>query len=356
MNDIIPTTRRVIGEDLGKLRQQLGLSVADACALFGMWANKWSATTRSAGGQRPVASATLALLARALAQWPEASPLPTLPTPAEIYTLLRPHSVSMKQMAILFGYEASTGHRWLTEAPPVNAVTRRLFEVFRRLHQQAEQSAPATAALIVEQWQRMVVAEATERGLDADILTNGCWTATSHYPRHPVTGHEVNVTRKKLELSVPEACWLFGLSMNKWSEAVRQRAKDPVGNVSLALLVRALQANPQMAPLPRKVDPARFLATLCQQQPLSQRRFALLLGCEASAGSRWINQQVAPAPVVERLLSVWQQRLGDDPDGPSVQRGLAEWGTLIKAEMTARGTEDVFSAGRWPCPSREQLI
>mgnify|MGYP006870084542 CR=1 FL=1 len=62
----------------------------------------------------------------------------------------------------------------------------------------------------------------------------------------PVLGRDLDEIKQEFGLSTADACYLFGLSITKWTHVVRQAPDAPVKDPTLALVVRLLDANPDL--------------------------------------------------------------------------------------------------------------
>lgn len=349
MSALIPTSRPVIGEDLDALREQLGLSTMDACWLYGMSMTKWMNEVKK-GARTPVSNVTLALLARQLSAHPTLCPLPQSPSAASVFESIGRHEsgIDKKRFAILFGCEASSGYRWITVGSKISPVLSRLFLVFQTISL-SFQSRGATDKHLRE-WERMVEREAQERGV-VNIFSAGRWTPTPDTRMgRPVIGEDLDELREMLGLSTLDACWLFGMSMTKWMTVVKDGAREPVSNSTLALLVRALRQHPEACPIPRMVGAVEVYESVLQsRESLDKKRMAIMFGCEASSGYRWLTVGSKISPVLARLFTVFKQRhddalrLGMD----AADAVLTDWDRMVVAEASARDIPNVFSTGRW---------
>ena len=169
---MIPSHRPVIGADLEDLREKLGVSVADVCWLLGLSVTKWMQVVRH-GARDPVKDPTLALLARVLERHAQANPMPRMPSPQEVFQrICDSQPIDKKRMALLFGYEASSGYRWLTARGRCSPTLSRLLYGFARL----AGGEAAGLARTLAAWQRMVEAEAAARGVE-NLWAAGRWVA-----------------------------------------------------------------------------------------------------------------------------------------------------------------------------------
>ena len=167
--------------------------------------------------------------------------------------------------------------------------------------------------------------------------------------RRPVCGRDLLFLRQWLDLSVAEACFLFGMHFSKWQACTEpERADEPLDDVGVSLLAWALIAFPETHLLPRYPAPAevyplfravaaktgRTLATSVQPTPLGKTAFGLLLGREITSPTRWLSAgDPRPAdPQVERLLFALRGVLQLRGVG-----GLEAWCDRAAVEAAARG-------------------
>lgn len=388
--NLIPSHRPVIGEDLDTLREMLGLSTMDAIWLYGMSMNKWTNTVKN-GARSPVDNITLALLARQLAAHPELCPLPKPVGANDVYSLIQTllPSLDKKRFAIMFGCEASSGYRWITMGSKISPALSRLFFVFQTILKSARKRSESQALSMLTEWDQMVENEANQRGV-RNVFSSGRWVCVGGADiRRPVIGQDLDELREELGLSTMDACWLFGMSMTKWSKIVNKDGRVPVSNVSLALLVRALRAYPQACPIFPSVsafDVKEQIDQTVRRHPnhedgliVDKKRMGIMFGCEASAGYRWLTTSSKISPVLVRLFYVFHLEHGlaleksranmlraikkaqgsaqNGTDLPSTDDGhqearsdalmLDSWDEMVLTEARVRGIENVFSTGRW---------
>lgn len=351
MSTLIPLTRPVIGEDLDTVRDQMGLSTSEACWLFGLSMTKWMEVAKE-GAKTPVKKPTLAMLVRVLNKRPDLTLMPVHPTAHEVFA--RMHQVDpeldKKRLSVYFGSEASSGYRWITKDSDISPALARLFLVFTRLFDRAIKQGPVAATRMMEEWRLMVESEAAERGI-ANIMHTGRWKpAPDAKIGRPILGEDLDSLREQLGMSTMDACWLYGLSMTKWTLiAKRNLAKEPLKNVTLALLVRVLRAYPEVSPvMPAPTAKDVFAAILESQPALDRKRMAIMFGCEASSGYRWLTTDSEIGPALVRLFKMFMLFHGEVITSPKKKAELvAEWDEMVNTEARARGVRNVFSTGRW---------
>lgn len=375
---LIPTHRPVIGEDLDALREQLGLSTMDGCWLYGMSMNKWTQAVKKEARQ-PVENISLALLARELSARPELCPVPKMPSAHDIHGIIEKYqpAIDKKRMAIMFGCEASSGYRWLTVGSKISPVLARLFLVFQTIFYTSLKKSDSQAISMLADWDRMVAQEASERGV-LNVFSTGRWTSPDVTKiGRPILGEDLDELRESLGLSTMDACWLFGMSMTKWSKVINKEGRELVPNASLALLVRALRAYPLACPLPKMTGAIEVFEQIQQtSRPMSsnnqdtvkerglfvdKKRMAIMFGCEASSGYRWITIGSKISPVLARLFGLFKNRHADavaKAKTETLRRRtrvsesvdvlfLNEWDNMVLNEAEVRGIHHIFNIGRW---------
>lgn len=168
----------------------------------------------------------------------------------------------------------------------------------------------------------------------------------------PVTGKDLDDLRHSLSLTVADMCWLFGMSMNKWSSVVRKGALKPVPDESIEILARLLDAHPEHSPLARMPQAAEFHKFLNQVEKVDKKRLSALMGREASAGYRWLEKGVRIPATLQHIAYVITEMMRHR-DLPAQRKKLAEWEKLVRRVSSARGVqEDVFGTGTWKSGSR----
>jgi hypothetical protein len=163
----------------------------------------------------------------------------------------------------------------------------------------------------------------------------------------PVVGRDLDTIRQQHSLLTADACWLFGISITKWTQVVRQAPDVPVADPTLALLVRFLDEHPELAVIPKFPSPDEMMTLVNDAQETDKRRFSVLFGSQFSAAYRWSGEQAGrPSGTVSRLMH-WMQLelLRRQPAERS--RLLEEWSKTVAQEGITRGVPDVFTTGSW---------
>jgi hypothetical protein len=164
----------------------------------------------------------------------------------------------------------------------------------------------------------------------------------------PVIGKDMDEVRLALGLIVAEACSLFGLSMTRWMQHVRQGGELPIKDASLATLVRFYDAYPEMCPIQKAPAPTEMHEMLTAiRGSLTNAEFSAAFGAEGTAAYRWLKQNATPSPYAARLMTGLKRLLLSVPEW---KRGetLDQWMAIISAEGVARGgTESPAKSGKW---------
>lgn len=163
----------------------------------------------------------------------------------------------------------------------------------------------------------------------------------------PVLGRDLDEIKQAFGLSTADACWLFGLSITKWTHVVRQGADTPVKDPTLALVVRLLDANPDLNVVPQPPTSQELFDLLKESLPeLDQKRFSIIMGSEATAGYRWLKVGSHHSPTLSRLMLYMNMALMRLSRRDRV-KALEQWRETVELEASARGVDNVFSVGRW---------
>lgn len=163
----------------------------------------------------------------------------------------------------------------------------------------------------------------------------------------PVLGRDLDEIKQEFGLSTADACYLFGLSITKWTHVVRQAPDAPVKDPTLALVVRLLDANPDLNVIPPTPSSQEIFDLLKESLPdLDQKRFSIIMGSEATAGYRWLKVGSRHSPTLSRLMLYMHMALTRLSKRDRV-KALQIWWRTVEMEASARGVEDVFSVGRW---------
>jgi hypothetical protein len=184
----IPADRPVCGQDLDDVRKMLGLSVADACYLYGLSPTKWSQMVsgiqaipeinyKGSTAQTPVTDPTLALLVRCLAANPELPVIPQMPSPAEMSAMISnvTGNPTQRYFAVALGNESTSAYRWsrIGQQPPATA-QRLLYALKLALVKRDDADKKAFMA----NWEKIVRTEAAARDAAGDVFETGKWPQT----------------------------------------------------------------------------------------------------------------------------------------------------------------------------------
>ena len=163
----------VTGQGLIELRESLGISVADMMWMLGISMRKWSEYTIQRKDE-PVSDVTIEILARLLDRHPEYSMIPPEPDVAkfrEEIGQIRGEELTLKEFAVLFGRQASSGHRWVNQDATLARPLAHLAQtVMRGLELQ-----PDKQKRLIKEWEDIVRAAGRARGVD-DVMDTGRWT------------------------------------------------------------------------------------------------------------------------------------------------------------------------------------
>jgi hypothetical protein len=169
-----------------------------------------------------------------------------------------------------------------------------------------------------------------------------------------VIGKDLDEVRQQHGWQVNDACWVYGLSMTRWMQIVRQAPDSPVKDPTLALLVRFLDSHPDSSPIPRAPSPAEMHDLINSVEKTKPKSFAAYFGSEPSANHRWLKQGGRPSPAVSRLMYVVQEELLAHPQKQADI--LIAWRETVKIEGAARGNEDVLVSGDWKQAEMKEKI
>jgi len=169
----------------------------------------------------------------------------------------------------------------------------------------------------------------------------------------PVLGRDLDDIKQQFGLSTADACWLFGMSITKWTHVCRQGAAEPVTDPTLALLVRFLDLHPELSVVPKLPDAMEIYTLVNSIVDTDQKRFSILVGSEASATYRWRKHGSRQSPTAQRLMYCMKMSLLGRPDADKLEL-LDEWEGVVKAEGQARGVDDVFRRGYWSAKSEPE--
>lgn len=163
----------------------------------------------------------------------------------------------------------------------------------------------------------------------------------------PVIGQDIDDLRLSYGLSTADACYLFGMTMGKWS-LLKNSSNEPVKDASLALLVRLLDGNPSLFAPPGYPTPHEMKKLLdeCQGSPIEQRMLAIMLGNDGSSAYRWLRLGAQQNPSVQRLMLYLEKALLSLPENERAE-AIEMWKDIVREEGVARTGKDVLKTGRW---------
>lgn len=161
-------------------------------------------------------------------------------------------------------------------------------------------------------------------------------------------GKDLDDLRLTYGLSKTEGRALFGMTELKWSKTVIKGATQPVHDATVALLARLLDYNHWLFTPPKPPTPEEMKALLEEAQgaPMDQKRLAILLGQDGSAGHRWLKQHARQHPPVQ-ALSCFLKKAFEAIPPDNWSQTLDTWEEIVRREGQVRTSADVFKTGRW---------
>lgn len=355
---MIPATRPVCGKDLHEIKQDFGLKTNDILSVLGFSITRWTTIACDPKeSSKPVSDPTLALLVRFLDQHPETEVIARHPKPLEMYELLMEifdgdsSKLSVTEFAALFGGSTAAGNRWIRpDAGRISPSVTRLM-----LHMRAALlSRPKSQrkALVVE-WSRLAAQESQVRKMVAEGATprlDQFKPGAGAIPGfRPVMGKDLATIAQGFGLKSADSIALFGLSITKWGALINGEPDKAVSDLSLALLVRFLDNNPDLAIGPKYPGVAEMFELINTITPTDQKTFSILFGSDATAAYRWLKKGSSMSPAVERLMFHLKNHILSKPAKPEHIRlaALTEWQETVALEASLRGSEDIFRTGKW---------
>lgn len=163
----------------------------------------------------------------------------------------------------------------------------------------------------------------------------------------PVIGYDLGNLREKLGIAVVDACWLFGMSVPKWTRITSKFGTEPVADAGLALLVRFLDKHPDAFPIPRAPSPDEVFKDINKIRETDMKELGLMLGREASSGYRWLKTRGHTSAVLNRLLYLFREMLYSGRSNKDRIVGIDEWREMVAVEAQARGVIDIWRTGQW---------
>lgn len=161
-----------------------------------------------------------------------------------------------------------------------------------------------------------------------------------------VVGRDLEEIQQQFGLSAADACFLFGISITKWTQLVRSSPDGVIKDPSLALLVRFLAEHPELSVIPKMPTAIEMYALINNIAETEQKRFAILFGAEASAGYRWRTERSRQGAGLQRLMYYMKMAILSRTTGERLEL-LENWSKTVSREAEARGVSDVFKTGQW---------
>jgi hypothetical protein len=276
--------------------------------------------------------------------------LPAAPSASEVFDTIQSidDSLALSHLGVMFGRQTTGGYRWRTKSVKGRNVVSRLFLAFDTYINAFETPQDRKAALMA--WKNLVLTEGQRRGV-SNVFQTGSWKkADQPSTGRPVTGDDLVMLRDQLNISTMATCWLLGISIKVWSKLTKAEARQPVENVSLAVLVRALMNFDEALPIPRPARPLEVYQRLTDLYPdFDKRQLAIMFGYEESSGSRWIKEDSEGNPILERLMRLFIRKFDSARawGKEEVEHMLAEWNNVVQIEASARGKPYIFNHGAW---------
>ena len=162
----------------------------------------------------------------------------------------------------------------------------------------------------------------------------------------PVVGRDLEEIKQQFGLSAADALFLFGISITKWTQIVRNNPEAPLTDPTLALLVRFLAEHPELSVIPKMPNASEMYELVNTVMPIDQKRFSIMMGAEASAGYRWRKSTSRQGAALQRLMYYMKIALMSKAAGDKIQL-INNWEKTVANEGAARGVPDIFRAGQW---------
>lgn len=178
----------------------------------------------------------------------------------------------------------------------------------------------------------------------------------------PFTGGDMQFIRYRMQLSVADFQWLFGINSGHWSE-FSNAPHEMVGDPAAAILGRFLNEHPEANLVPPLPDIAEIYAFFNLATPISLKEFGLAFGRHMSAGHRWVSAGKEAPTIIHRILMILSryitQKMGREIDD-CVSNGVNEterrtilgiwneWRKIVDTEANSRGVKNIWAQACWP--------
>ncbi len=329
------------GNRLESLRLSLGMTAIDCCYLLGLSMNRWGKLIH-VHRDSPLPNPSVSLLARRIEADPDSVPGLGRVDPAALFGRIQDLApdYNLRRFALLLGCEAASGHRWVTRRGGISLPAERLLQHLDR----ALSTAPDPLRVLRE-FEVRAEAEACSRGIP-DLWRQGHWRgsdAPCGEDAGVVTGATLRDLQHRLGIDAEDMRYLLGLSMNVWGRLVNRHQNELLPRPAVALLARLVSERPGLVELPLGSTPESVFALIRDLDPeYTAKRFGLLLGCDASAGYRWLKLGGNTSATVDRLLYFLERDLQCFGE-----RTLRQYEARAEVEAASRGLSDIWRAVSW---------
>ncbi len=159
----------------------------------------------------------------------------------------------------------------------------------------------------------------------------------------PIRLRHIATIQEMLRINAMDMAWLLGASPSRWGSIIRDTRLDPTKPVDpcRAMILRWLIQHPESSPTLHAPDASCFLKRLRNAiGDLPSGQFSILLGWDATAGSRWTKNSSRISPAGRRALS-----LLDTPSPKRLANNWFKWSANAALEARLRGIDLTSSLG-----------
>ena len=148
--------------------------------------------------------------------------------------------------------------------------------------------------------------------------------------------------QEEFHLTVFEACLILGIQYGAWYKITnREVINEPIKDQALCMLLRYYSKHPEKVPKDTITIYDLMAAMKDQNEKITPRRIAIMVGRQAAAAHRYISKKCSFNNYAERLARLLKE------EAKRGQRGIKDWEKLVEVEAKNRGVENIWSTGSW---------
>ncbi|PPC84825.1 MAG: hypothetical protein CTY35_00450 [Methylotenera sp.] len=165
----------------------------------------------------------------------------------------------------------------------------------------------------------------------------------------PFYGRDLEDFRRRQGMTVDDACFMCGITKNRWFFMVNTERDLPLRDVPLSIMCRLIDKDPSLSFVPTFTEPTDLLETISASMKITKREFSVMLGNNGTSANRWTVQRKRASPPVHRLSLVIKTMI----ERQGMNKAVNNLRNVVENEALQRGIPDVFTTGRWTIPKEK---